>query len=64
MAKQGGGGIYCAILIAKYNGGGGGFAIREGLNGKNNIDSCTILEYTNEYLVKAKEECTVSLRVE
>jgi len=53
MATQGGRGetIYCAILIAKYN--GGGVAIKEVLNAKNSIDSCLILESTNEYLVKA-----------
>jgi len=32
----------------------GGVAIKEVLDAKNSIDSCLILESTNEYLVKAK----------
>jgi len=43
--------MHCAILIAKYN--GGGFAIKEVFNAKKHIDECTISEYTNEHLVKA-----------
>jgi len=52
MAKQGGREetIYCAILIAKFN--GVEVAIKELLNAKNSIDWCTILEYTNEYRTK------------
>jgi len=55
MVQQGGRGgtIYCAILIAKYNEGGGG-AIKEVMHATNSIDQCTIPELKNEYIVKAK----------
>jgi len=59
MAKQGCRGeiIYWAILIATSNR-GGGVAINEVLNAKSSFDQFkfTIPEYTNEYLVKAKQQ--------
>jgi len=30
--------MYCAMLIATYNGGGGGVAVKEVFNAKNSID--------------------------
>jgi len=39
-------------LIGKHN--ARGFALKEVLNAKNSIGACTIPEYTNESLVKAK----------
>jgi len=39
----------------------GGVVIKEVLNAKNSIDQCTIPEYRNESLVKAKPEPTTRL---